>query len=61
MKEKLLDSIDEFVTMCYTFGKISAAEFAENNFPKLINNFWENEKTDKDNLNAIKNMFNLNK
>lgn len=61
MKQKLLRSIDEFQNLCYMSMKMSAGDFAKENFPKLIENFWDDNKTDEDNLEAVKNMFETNR
>lgn len=61
MKTKLLKSIDSFVLLLFTFGKVGYAEWAKNNFPKMVNNLWEEDKSDADNIKNIEEQFNLNK
>jgi len=61
MKQKLLNTIDSFVNLCYTAFKIDAGNFAKNNFPKLVNNLWDESKSDEYNLKEIKDMFETNK
>lgn len=57
MKEKILKQIEDFVSTLYTFFKIGAGDFAEKNFPKLVENNWDNTKSDKENLEYIKSVF----
>ena len=54
MKEKILNEINEFVSLCYTAFKLGAGDFAKENFPTIVENFWDGEKTDKENLETIK-------
>lgn len=61
MKQKLLKEIDDFQHLCYMAMKISAGDFAKENFPKLVNNIWDDNKSDEENLNEIKEMFDTNK
>lgn len=61
MKDKLLSSINEFQHLCYMAMKIGAGDFAKDNFPKLIENIWDDEKNDEDNLKEIKDMFETNR
>lgn len=61
MKEKILNEIDEFVRLCYTAFKLGAGDFAKENFPTIVENFWDDEKSDKENLKTIKQMFETNK
>jgi hypothetical protein len=60
MKEKILKEIDSFVNMCYTMFKIGAGDFAKENFPTLVENFYDKNKSDEENYKAIKDMFELN-
>lgn len=41
--------------------KMSAGDFAKENFPKLVENFWDDNKTDEDNLKVVKDMFEANR
>ena len=61
MKQKLLRSIDSFVNLLYMYMKTGAAQFAQENFPKIVNNIWDDSKTDEENLKEIKDMFEMNK
>lgn len=61
MKEKILKSIDDFVSTCYTMFKLGAGDFAKENFPKLVKNCWDDSQSDEQNLINIKLMFNTNK
>ena len=61
MKQKLLRDIDEFYNLCYMMFKIGAGDFAKEKFPKLIENIWDNSKSDEENLNEVKSMFETNK
>lgn len=61
MKEKILNSIDDFADTCYTMFKIGAGDFAKKNFPALVNNVWDESQSDEQNLINIKSMFNTNK
>ena len=60
MKEKILKEIDSFVNMCYTMFKIGAGDFAKENFPRLVENFYDENRSDEENYKAIKDMFELN-
>lgn len=57
MKEKILKQIEDFVNTLYTFFKIGAGDFAKKNFPELVENNWDNTKSDKENLEYIKSIF----
>ena len=57
MKKKILDSINDYVGTLNTMFKISAASFARENFPKVVENFWEEGKTDEENVKAVRDMF----
>ena len=61
MKQKLLREIDSFHDICYMMMKISAGDFAKENFPKLVNNVWDDNKSDEENLNEVKDMFETNR
>ena len=61
MKQKLLNEIDNFVEVCYMMFKIGAGDFAKENFPKIVENFWNDDKTDQENLQTVKNMFEANR
>lgn len=61
MKEKILKSIDDFVSTCYTMFKIGAGDFAKENFSKLVENCWDDSQSNKHNINNIKSMFDMNK
>ena len=61
MKEKILKSINDFVDTYYTMFKIGAGDFAEKNFPVLVNNVWDDSQSDEQNLINMKSIFNLNK
>ena len=60
MKEQILKSIDDFVSTCYTFFKVSAGDFAKENFPIIVENVWDDEITDLDNYENIKKLFQTN-
>ena len=60
MKKKIEISIKNFIDTCYTFFKIGAGDFAKNNFYNLVNNCWDGNKSDVDNLREIKSMFETN-
>ena len=60
MKRKLLKSIDSFVNACYMMMKMSVGEFAKENFPKLLENVWNDSKTDSDNLAEFRSMLETN-
>lgn len=60
MKEKILNEINDFVNTCYTMFKISAGDFAKENFTKLIENTWDVSKTDEENFKEVKSLFESN-
>jgi hypothetical protein len=60
MKQKLHDAIDDFVGTLNTMFKISAADFAKNNFHQIVDNFCNDGKTDEENLKAVRRMFESN-
>jgi len=60
MKEKILNEIKNFSDMCYTMFKIGAGDYAKQNFPNLVENFYDENRSDKENFKAIKDMFELN-
>lgn len=59
-KQEILHEVDSFVNTCYMFMKNSAAEFADNNFKKLINENWDESKSDEENTEEVKKMFDMN-
>ncbi len=59
-KQTILHNVDSFVNTCYMFMKISAAEFASNNFKKLINENWNESKSDEENTEEVRRMFDMN-
>lgn len=61
MKEKILKEINDFVNTLYTCFKIGAGDFAKSNFPKMVDNFYDDKKTDEENLKAIKDAFETEK
>lgn len=61
MKQKLLRAIDSFVNLLYMMMKTSAAEFAQENFPNVVKNVWDNSKSDEENIKEIKEMFENNR
>ena len=61
MKKKIYEAIDEFVNLCNAMGKTGSGSFAKENFPKLVEAFWDGSKTDEENLKYIKDMFEVNK
>jgi hypothetical protein len=61
MKQKILDSIKDFYNLCYTMFNLSAGDFAKNNFPVIVEKFWDENKGDEDNLKSIKSAFELEK
>ena len=61
MKQKVLNEINDFVSLCYTAFKLGAGDFAKENFPTIVENFWDGEKSDKENLETVKQMFETNK
>lgn len=60
MKEKILNEINDFVNTCYTMFKIGAGDFAKENFTKLIENTWDDSKTDEENFKEVKSLFENN-
>ena len=40
--------------------KIGAGDFAKENFPRLVENFYDENRSDEENYKAIKDMFELN-
>ncbi len=60
MKEKILNEINDFVNVCYTMFKIGAGDFAKENFPKLVENIWDDSKTDEENFKEVKSLFESN-
>lgn len=61
MKQKILKSIDEFQHLCYMAMRLSAGDFAKDNFPKLVENLWDDNKSDEENLKEVKDIFETNK
>lgn len=61
MKKRILNSITDFYNLCYTMFKIGAGDFAKNNFPTIVEKFWDENKSDEDNLKSIKSAFELEK
>ena len=60
MKKKVLEKVDDFVRICQTMFKLGAAEFAKTYFPDIIDGFWDDNKTDEENLEAVKDAFSTN-
>ena len=60
MKQKVLDQIDDFVQTCYTMFKVNAGNFAKENFPKIVENFWDDTKSDEENLKTVRDVFKSN-
>lgn len=60
MKDKILNSIKDFANTCYTMFKIGAGDFAKEKFPTLVENFYDENKSDAENLKIIRNMFECN-
>ena len=60
MKKKILEKVDEFVRICQTMFKLSAADFAEKYFPDIVEGFWDDNKSDEENLEAVKGAFKTN-
>ena len=60
MKKKVLEKVDDFVRICQTMFKLGAADFAEKYFPDIIDGFWDDNKTDEENLEAVKGAFSTN-
>ena len=61
MKQKILDAIKDFVSICNTMFKLGAADFAKEYFPKLVENNWDDNQTDEHNFKEIFDLFELNK
>ena len=61
MKQKILNQINDFVNLCYTAFAISAGDFAKENFQNLVENIWDEKKTDNENLKEVKDLFELNR
>ena len=61
VKDKILGSISEFSSLCRTMFKLSAGDFADENFPKIVDGFWEDGKDDSYNLDAVKGAFEMNR
>ena len=61
MKNKLLKNINEFHHLCHMAMRIDAGNFAKENFPKIIEENWDDKKTDKENLKAVKDLFETNR
>lgn len=60
-KQEILHEVDSFVNTCYMLMKIGAAQFAQENFTKLVNQNWDDTKSDEENTNEVKQMFEMNK
>lgn len=60
MKEKILNEINNFANMCYVTCKFGAGDYAKEKFPTFVENFYDENRSDKENFKAIKNMFELN-
>ena len=60
MKKKVLEKVDEFVRICQTMFKLGAADFAEKYFPDIVDGFWDDNKSDEENLEAAKGAFKTN-
>lgn len=61
MKKKVLDEINNFVNILYTMFKLGAGDFAKKNFPAIVEDRWDDSKSDKENLECIKAAFKLEK
>ena len=61
MKQKLLKEIDSFVHLCYMAFKMSAGDWAKENFVPLVENFWDEKRSDEENIKEIKEMFETNR
>lgn len=59
-KYELLREIKSFVNACYMFMKNGAAEFASENFTKLVNEKWDDSKSDDENVLEVKKTFDTN-
>jgi len=60
MKKKILEKVDEFVRICQTMFKLGAADFAKKYFPDIVEGFWDDNKSDEENLEAVKGAFKTN-
>ena len=60
MKTLILKKVDEYVSLLNTMFKLNSADFVKNNIPTIINNVWDESKSDQDNLNELKGMLTLN-
>lgn len=60
-KVELLRKIDSFVNTCYMLMQNSAAKFAQENFTKLVNQNWDDTKSDEENTNEVNRMLEMNK
>lgn len=60
MKTLILKKVDEYVSLLNTMFKLQHADFVKNNIPTLINNVWDESKSDQDNLKELKGMLTLN-
>ena len=61
MKTKVLNSINNFVNILFTMFKVPQGEFAKKEFPKIVDNFWNDNASDAENLKAVKDAFQLEK
>lgn len=61
MKQKLLKEIDSFVHLCYMAFKMHAGDWAKKNFVPLVENFWDEKRSDEENIKEIKEMFETNR
>lgn len=61
LKQKVLNEINNFINTLNMFMKIGPAKFAEEYFYKVVNNFWDDSKTEEENLKTIKDMFEMSK
>lgn len=59
-KDRINKGINDFVSACYTFGKIGAGDFADNNFHKIVDEAWDDTKSDAENLRSIKETLEFN-
>lgn len=60
MRQRILNEINDYVNTLYTCFKISAGDFVKNNFPSVVENFWDDKKTDEENLECVKDVFQNN-
>lgn len=60
MKQKLHSAINDFISTLNTMFKIGAAEFVKKNFHDIVDNCWEDKKSDMENLEGVKSIFELN-